>query len=76
MKMKYFIYTFLVFYFYDAYAVDTIHIRTSQSEFDASHSYYVVLIKLAYKKTIKKLILFSPLTCHKKEHYKSYKQKR
>ena len=35
MKMKYFIYTFLVFYFYDAYAVDTIRIRASQSEFDA-----------------------------------------
>jgi hypothetical protein len=61
MKMKYFIYTFLVFYFYDAYAVDTIRIRASQSEFDASHSYYVGLIKLAYKKNNKEVnLVFAP----------------
>jgi len=61
MNMKYFIYTFLIFYFYNANATETIRTRGPQSEFDASHSYFIGLIKLAYQKNNKDVnIVFSP----------------
>lgn len=59
--MKYFIGTFFLLYFYSAYAIDTIRIRAPQSEFDASHSYFIGLIKLAYQKNNKEVnLVFAP----------------
>jgi hypothetical protein len=48
--MKYLMCTFFLLSFFSANAIETIRVRGQQSEFDASHSYFIGLIKLAYQK--------------------------
>ena len=67
INMKYFIYAFFLLYFCNANAVETIRSRGPQSEFDASHSYFIGLIKLAYEKNNKEVnFVFSPYMAQKR----------
>lgn len=60
-QMKYLFYVMFYVLALPINATDTIRIRGPQSEFDASHSYYEGLIKLAYEKSGKKVnIVYSP----------------
>jgi hypothetical protein len=61
MNMKYFICAFFLVNFFSANASETIRTRGPQSEFDASHSYFIGLIKLAYQKNNQEVNLaFAP----------------
>jgi hypothetical protein len=65
--MKYFICAFFLLYFTSANAIETIRTRGPQSEFDASHSYFIGLIKLAYQKNNKEVnLIFSPYMAQKR----------
>ncbi|NQZ20763.1 MAG: hypothetical protein HRT53_01805 [Colwellia sp.] len=65
--MKYLLCAFFLLYFYNANAIDTIRTRGPQSEFDASHSYFIGLIKLAYQKNNKEVnLVFSPYMAQKR----------
>jgi len=55
LSMKYFLYTFFLLFIFNVSALDTIRMRSPQSEFDASHSYFVGLIRLAYQKNNRKV---------------------
>ena len=65
--MKYLLCAFFLLYFYNADAIETIRTRGPQSEFDASHSYFIGLIKLAYQKNNKEInLVFSPYMAQKR----------
>jgi len=59
--MIYYLYILLYLFAFHVNAIDTIRIRGPQSKFDASHSYFEGLIRLAYEKNGKAVnIVYSP----------------